>query len=581
MSSSEPRYGSDVVVDLLVGQGIRYVALNPGASFRGLHDSLVNRPGAPEMLLVPHEKLAVNLAHGYAKASGEPMAALLHDTVGLLHGSLGIFQAFLDRTPVLVLGGAGPMDTARRRPWIDWIHTSSLQGNAVRDFTKWDDQPASITALPEALARARAIALTEPAGPVYVALDADLQEQALDGPVPSVDWARAGPGRPMGPDPGALAEAADLLAGAHRPVLVAGYAGRDPRAFAWIPELADLVGAAIVDTHDRLNAPTTHPLTLSAPDALRDADVVVLLDLKDSSRVLLTTDPPVREARSRLSDGCLVVDVGFNELHVTPWVHDAGPALPMDLRVTADTSVALPLLIELVRDRVATDSRSRTAGRVAWRTEVATRHAEQRATWLATAERRANERPISPSRLASEVWSAIREHDWVLSAGTADDWALRLWDVDRPYRHPGQSLGTATQIGISLGVALAHRDARRLVVDLQPDGDLLFDGAAPWISTAHGIPLLAVMINNRAYYNDWEHQVRMANVRGGDPARAHIGVAIDSPPPDFATLARAFGWYAEGPIEDPAAIGDAVRRAIGVVLHERRAALVDVVTAHR
>jgi hypothetical protein len=164
VSGEAPRYGSDVIVDLLAGQGIRYVALNPGASFRGLHDSLVNRPGAPELLLVPHEKLAVNMAHGYAKASGEPMAALLHDTVGLLHGSLGIFTAFLDRTPVLVLGGAGPMDTARRRPWIDWIHTSSVQAGAVREFTKWDDQPASIEAFGEAFLRARAVALTEPAG---------------------------------------------------------------------------------------------------------------------------------------------------------------------------------------------------------------------------------------------------------------------------------------------------------------------------------------------------------------------------------------------------------------------------------
>jgi benzoylformate decarboxylase/acetolactate synthase-1/2/3 large subunit len=581
MAPDGARYGSDVIVDLLVGQGIRYVALNPGASFRGLHDSLVNRPGAPQMLLVPHEKLAVNLAHGYAKASGEPMAALLHDTVGLLHGSLGIFTASLDRTPVLVLGGAGPMDTARRRPWIDWVHTSSIQGNLVRDYTKWDDQPASIAAMPEAFARARAIALTEPAGPVYLALDADLQERPLDGPVATVDWMLAGPGRPIGPDPAALKEAADLLVAARRPVVVAGYAGRDPRAFAWIPELAELVGAGIIDTNDRNNAPSTHRLNVTGSDALGEADLVLLLDMKDSSRVLLTTDPPAREARSRLADGCRVVDLGFNELGVGAWVHDAGPALPVDLRVTTDSSVALPLLIALVRDRVGRETAGRVAERAARREALASVHADRRSSWRAVAERRADERPISPTRLVTEVGAAIRGYDWVLAAGTANDWALRLWDVDQPYRHPGRSLGTATQIGISLGVALAHRGTGRLVVDLQPDGDLLFDGAAPWIAAAYEIPMLVVMVNNRAYYNDWEHQIRMAAVRGSDPERAHVGVAIDSPAPDFATLARAFGWHAEGPIEDPAAIREAVGRAAAVVVGEGRPALVDVVSAHR
>jgi benzoylformate decarboxylase/acetolactate synthase-1/2/3 large subunit len=175
----------------------------------------------------------------------------------------------------------------------------------------------------------------------------------------------------------------------------------------------------------------------------------------------------------------------------------------------------------------------------------------------------------------------VGQHDWVLTAGTADDWALRLWDFDRPWRHPGRSLGTATQVGISLGVALAHRGTGRLVVDLQPDGDLLFDAAALWVASAHRLPMLVVMYNNRAYYNDWEHQIRMAKARGSDPERAHIGVSIEDPAPDFAQLARSFGWHAEGPIEDPEAIRAAVARAAAVVLEEGRPALVDVVCAHR
>jgi benzoylformate decarboxylase/acetolactate synthase-1/2/3 large subunit len=581
MPAEPVRFGSDLMVDLLAGQGIKYVALNPGASFRGLHDSLVNRPGAPEMITVPHEKLAVNIAHGYAKASGEPMAAILHDTVGLLHGTLGIFTAYVDRAPVLVFGGAGPMDTARRRPWIDWIHTSNIQGNALRGFTKWDDQPASVEAMPMAFARARSIALTEPAGPVYVALDADLQEEPFSGSVAPIDWARVGPGAAPGPDPAALAAAADLLVAAERPVLVAGFAGRDPRAFSWIPELAELLAAAVFDTNDRLNLPTTHPLNLTGQPVVAEADVVALLDLRDVSRILLTADPPARESRSRLADGCRVIDIGFGERQTSAWVHDTGPLVEMDLRIAADTSVALPLLVDLVRERVATEKRGRARARVQRREELGARHRALRASWTTAAAERAAERPVAPPQLAAAVWPAIRDHDWVLTAGTANDWALRVWDFDRPYRHAGRSQGTATQVGISLGVALAHRGTGRLVVDLQPDGDLMFDPGALWVAASSRIPMLAVMVNNRAYFNDWEHQIRMARARGSDPARVHIGVNIDHPAPDFATIARGFGWWAEGPIEDPTAITDAVHRAAQVVLEDGRPALVDVVTAHR
>jgi benzoylformate decarboxylase/acetolactate synthase-1/2/3 large subunit len=439
----------------------------------------------------------------------------------------------------------------------------------------------SVEAMPQAFVRARQMALAEPAGPVYVALDADLQEGPAPAAVPQVDWDRVGPARPPAPDPAALDELVSLLLDARRPVLVAAYAGRDRRAFDWIPELAELAGAGIVDLAWRLNAPTTHRLNVTGSDAVGEADLVVLLDHKDVSRVLLTADPPNREPRSRLAAGCRVVDVGFNEQQVSSWVADAGPALPMDLRITADTSVALPLLIERVRERLTDEPAPRAAEREARRGELVRQHVAQRRSWADEAERRAAERPVSPPRLAAEVGAAIRDHDWVLTAGSGDEWAYRLWDFDRADRHPGRTLGTATQIGISLGVALAHRGSGRLVVDIQPDGDLMFDGAALWIASAHRIPLLVVMDNNRAYYNDYEHQIRIGRVRGSDMDRVHVGVAIDEPPPDFATLARAFNWYAEGPIEDPDAIGDAVRRAAGVVLDEGRPALVDVVCAHR
>jgi len=168
----------------------------------------------------------------------------------------------------------------------------------------------------------------------------------------------------------------------------------------------------------------------------------------------------------------------------------------------------------------------------------------------------------------------------VLSAGTLEEWTRKLWDVDRPYRHPGRSLGTATQFGISLGVALAHREEKRLVVDLQPDGDLMFDAGAMWVAAKHRIPMLVVMYNNRAYYNDWEHQIRMARKRGTPIERAHIGMDLDTPNVDFAGLAKSMGWYAEGPIEHGKDIGAALKRAIARV-KKGQPALVDTITQKR
>jgi benzoylformate decarboxylase/acetolactate synthase-1/2/3 large subunit len=565
------RFGSDVMVDAIKACGFEYVALNPGSSFRGLHDSLVNYGGnEPAMITCNHEKLAVGVAHGYAKASGKPMAVILHDVVGLLHGTMGIYYAYIDRVPVVVFGGAGPMAYERRRPHIDWIHTANVQGNAVRDYTKWDDQPASIGSVAESIMRGYRVATAAPQGPVYIALDAGLQEQELAEDVELPSWERLKTPAPIGPDPAALRELAQRLVAAERPLLIAGYAGRDPRAFDWLVELAELLGCGVVDTGWRLNFPNRHRLNVTGSDAVEEADCLLFVDVKDMGKWTQTLDRTTRRVTSRIRPDAAVLDLGFNELGISAWSHDFAQLHETDLQVTADTSVALPLLLDECRARNRND-------REPWRRRLQELHDETWSRWRAEATEERTLSPVATSRLADEVWEVVKDHDWVLTAGTASDQVQRVWDFDRPYRHPGRSLGTATQIGISLGVALAHRGSGRLVVDLQPDGDLMFDLGALWIAAYHRIPLLVVMFDNRAYYNDWEHQERIARHRGTDPARAYIGMEIDKPPPDFAAVARALGWHGEGPIDDPDAVQAAVRRAAGVVQADGRPALVDVV----
>jgi acetolactate synthase I/II/III large subunit len=208
-------------------------------------------------------------------------------------------------------------------------------------------------------------------------------------------------------------------------------------------------------------------------------------------------------------------------------------------------------------------------------------HRAMRERWRAAANKNWDSSPIAAPRLALEVWDAIKDEDWVLTAGTLQDWAQKLWNFDKPYRHPGKYLGTGTQIGMSLGVALAHKGKGRLVVDLQPDGDLMFDAGALWVAARYQIPFLIVMYNNRAYLNDWEHQIHVAEHRGTPPERAHIGQDIVDPPPDFSGLARAMGWHAEGPIEKPGEVAAALKRAIAEVKRGRPALVDTVVTRDR
>jgi acetolactate synthase-1/2/3 large subunit len=255
---------SDVIVDLIKRYGFAYITLNPGASFRGLHDSLVNYGGnEPPMMLCQHEEIAVQIAHGYAKASGRPMAVILHDLVGLLHACMAIYYAYIDRVPIFIIGATGPMDESKRRPHIDWTHSALVQGNAVRDYVKWDYQPASIAGVPESFARAYSIMTTEPQGPVYMCYDAALQEEPLTQQVALPPAAAAATPAPMAPDPKALRGIADKLLAAEHPMLLAEYAGRRPGGFESIVELAETTAAAVWDVNNALNFPNKHPLCLS------------------------------------------------------------------------------------------------------------------------------------------------------------------------------------------------------------------------------------------------------------------------------------------------------------------------------
>jgi len=577
------RYGSDLVVDLLRAVGVEHVALNPGATFRGLHDSLVNYGDrTPELILTTHEEIAVALAHGYAKAKGRPMAAVAHDIVGLQHASMAIFNAFCDRAPILVLGATGPMDATRRRPWIDWIHTALVQGTQVRDYVKLDDQPASVGAIPEALLRAWRVARTEPPGPVYLCLDAGLQEQPLDGAVAVPDVRRFEPPAPPHADPRALEDAARRLVEARFPVIVTEWLGRRPEATGPLGRLAERLAAPLIDLggeyQGRPSVPGRHRLDMTGAhrEVVREADVVLALDVSTFLGALGETDRTTREVRL-LNEAARVIAISLDDYAFRSWAHTFQSLAPVDLPIAADAAATLPALLALVEDRLERDTGA--VERRARAERLAARHAAIRREWQDTARLERASVPLAPAALAAEVWDVIKDEDWVLANGTGKGWARRLWDW-RPERTYGGSGGAGLGYGLpaALGVTLAHRGSGKVCVNLQADGDLLYVVSGLYTAAHHRLPLLTVMFNNRTYGNDEEHQDAVAKARGRPVENKVVGIRIDDPAPDFARIAQGFGVHAEGPIERAEAVGPALRRALRVVKEEGRPALVDVIT---
>lgn len=580
---SEAEYGSDYIVEIMRALGIEYAAFNPGASFRGLHDSIVNFGGSNiGVVQCLHEEVSVAIAHGYAKAAGKPMASIVHDVVGLQHATMAIYNAWIDRAPVYVMGGTGPVDASRRRPWIEWIHTANVQGNLVRDFVKFDDQPGSIQATPESMLRAWRTMIGEPQGPVYVNFDVDVQEQRAPAGLVVPDPSRMVSATRIAPDPKAIEQLAGWLVEADAPVIIAQWLGRNSETLPALVELAELTGCPVLAGEQRLNFPTDHGLCGSGMEKhlLTEADFILALDVWDLHRVLGNLDGANRTMEPVQKPGTRLAAVGLSDLAVRSWTHDFQALYSADLNVLADTSLAVPMLIEEVRRRISPE-RARAARK---RFDSLTLQRERmREGWRRQARAESDKTPISLAYLAAQVWDRIRDREWVLGYHSHNPWPLRLWNFTHTGQYASYSGGGGIGYGIggAIGVALAHRGTGKLIVDLQPDGDLLYCTSALWTLAQQRLPVLIVMHNNRSYYNSEEHAARMAKWRGRPDGRSGIGTHITEPAVDFAVVARGFGLYSEGPVTDPMSVGPALDRALKVVTEEGRAALVDVVTAAR
>ena len=582
--------GSDFMVDVIKTLNIRYVTSNPASSFRGLHESLVNYGGnnMPEFLTCMHEESAVAMGHGYFKVAGKPLMALVHGVVGLQHAAMAVYNAWCDRVPVIVAGG-NEVDAAHRPPGVPTFHAAQDINALVRDFTKWDDQPASLQHFAQSFVRAYKIAMTPPYGPVAISLDAGLQQEPIRSHGGEKLYVpRYVPTAPPQGDSGAVKEAARLLAEAQNPVIVADRAARTPNGIKLLVQLAELLQARVVDQRSRMNFPKTHYLD-SPPAAIGSADVILGLELSDFwGTVNAWTDNHENDGmgvnRSRIKPGTKLIGISAAELNTKANYQDFQRFQVIDAPMAADAESTLPALIEAVKSALPA---SRKAA-IQQRGEAAKKaYADGKARTRQAAALAWDASPVSTARMSMEIWNVIKGEEWSLVAcDNNSNWPHRLWPMEQHHHWIGRSggYGVGYSAPASIGAALANRDLGRFSVAIQSDGDLMFAPGVLWTAAKHKIPLLSVMHNNRAYHREVMHIQTMSNFRNrrvnlGRDATP-VGTGIQNPDIEYHKLAESMGWWAKGPIKDPAELGPALKEAVAVV-KEGRPALLNVWTQPR
>ncbi len=573
------RTGSDFMVDVLKSLGFDYICANPGSSFRGIHESVINYGGnkSPELITCCHEESSVAMGHGYAKVEGKPLGVFAHGTVGLQHAAMAIYNAWCDRVPVYVMLG-NQLDATLRRPGAEWAHSVQDAAAMVRDFSKWDDAPMSLQHFAESAVRAYKIAVTPPMAPVVLVLNSEMQERPLGVDVKLAIPRLAVPAPPQG-DSGAVAEVARLLVAAEHPVIVADRVARTPAGMKHLIELAETLQAAVIDQGGRMNFPSRHPLNQSQARAIADADVILALEVNDIWGVVNSfRDQLTRTSRPTTKPGTKLVSVTTGDLYVKSNYQDFQRFAEVDLAIAADAEATLPSLIEAVRRALTPDGKRRFESRGAKLAEASSAaldrsRLEASYAWDAS--------PVSTARLCAEIWGQIKDEDWALVNGTGG-WARRLWNFEKSYQWIGSSGGAGVGYGApaAVGAALAHKRHGRFAVNIQTDGDLMYAPGVLWTAAHHRIPLLSVMHNNRAYHQELMHVQKMCNRHSRGIDRGRIGSEIVDPPIDYAKVAQGLGVHAEGPITDPREVGPAIARAVAVV-KRGEPALVDVVSQPR
>jgi acetolactate synthase-1/2/3 large subunit len=555
---------ADAYLQLLRDRGIDVFLGNAGTDFASLVEAFAKFEaqggGGPRPLVVPHEMVAVSMAHGYYLGAGRPAAVMVHVNVGTANASTGIITAARANVPLLMTAGRTPITEeglrGARDLHIHWAQESFDQAAMLREYVKWDYELRTPVQLESVVDRAMELMLAEPCGPVYLSLPREVLA-APAGPLTITSPSRRRVASERHPDPARIDEAARLLARAAFPLVLTSASGRDARAVAGLVTLAEAAGAGVVEADPTyMNFPLRHDLHLGfnqsgqTNPSLADADVILVID----------ADVPWYPALAKPKDGATIIHLGVDPFFSRYPMR----SYPCDVPIVASPGIALPMLADAVRrhaDRATVETRTR---------HVAEEHRRRLGAWDAQAMEQASKATIGFAWVAKCLEQVIDDDTVVVNEYPLD---RRHTAFGRPgsYFASPHSSGLGFGFGAALGVKLAEPD--RTVIATLGDGAYFFGEPASchFVQRAHELPVLTIVFNNQR----WE-AVKGATAQlhpdGWAVKTGRFPLSDLTPSPRFEDIVKAFDGYGER-VESPAEVVPALKRGLAAVREGRQALL--------
>lgn len=555
----------EAYLELLASRGVDYLFGNAGTDFPPIIEAYAKRAAQgqvlPRPVTVPHEVTAVSMAHGYAMVTGRPQVVMVHVIVGAANALGGIINAARSHVPILFSAGRTPLTESglpgARNRHIQWAQESFDQGAMAREFVKWDYELRTGSQLETVVDRALSIAGSEPAGPVYLTLPREVLSAPLDW-LEYFDPPRVSATAARVPDPAAIDRAAALLARAKHPIMIVKSAGRAAAAVGPLTDLAEALAMPVYEqftTH--VNLPHDHPLHLGfdPTPALEPADVVVAVE-SDAPWF-----PQLKAPRPEAAVIQIAEDPLFSRYPIRGFTVDVGlgGSVRLTLAALAQAVVRHGVDVAAHRERYARCEREAAA---------------LRETWAGRARAVAADSPIDMTWLSRCIGNLLTEETLVVNEYDLD---LTQAAFTRPGSYFGSppSAGLGWGLGAALGARLAAPD--KTVIATVGDGAYIFGAptAAHWVSRAYNLPILVVVFNNRAW-NAVKRATSSYAPQGWAVRTKNMPLSDLDPAPDYEMICRASGGWGER-VEDPAALPDALARALRVVRDEKRQALLNVI----
>jgi len=571
-------YGSDLICKKLKDNGIDYIAINPGSSVGGIHESLVHEKNGPSMLLCLHEEIAVAAAHGYTKASGKIMGVAVHANVGLYHASMAVFNAWCDRAPILIIGGSGPLDADKRRPWIDWIHASSHQANIISDCVKWHDTPLSLTATIESISRGVELAKQEPTGPIYLTISSTIQEEICPEELAlSRNNINSSEGLAISSE--TINKIIAVINKSSKPVIIVDYMdgkkGRDQELISF----AENIGAAVLDLGGRYNFPSSHHLCVSGnePETISNSDCIILLDVQDPHGTLGFHNLTTKKFEAYNKEEAKLICIGTRDLLTGSAYADYHKHVEFDLKVIADSGTTVSQVNKELKNQILNQDK------VYARTERIKLERKRFKEECHLASDYSTCEEINIPQAVAAIWNIAKKYKFALTncgGLSVRAWVKRIFEFDNKnsvfvgINSGGAGLGYG--LGASFGASLALKDGVDLCINIQNDGDLLYTPSALWSIAHYEVPLLIIVFNNKSYGLTKAVSKRVANARKRQ-TDIEDGNCFVNPEIDFSAMAKSYGIKTTPPILKAKDLEEKLLSAIEIVKKEKKPFLIEIV----